>query len=196
MKVFNFFAHVFTIFAFLTLGSLLLIVSFHILPFEDAVLQLRQLYANPGRSLQTGIMGLAFIVVGLTFARMVVKKRRQAEALIYHTEIGPIVVSVTAIEDVVKKVIKKFHLVKEAKVKTLIQGKDVELKIRLVLWSGGRIQELLMEIQEEVRTRIKKMLGPENKLEITCDVQRIEDHEAGMSTVDQGEVNHFISNSN
>jgi hypothetical protein len=188
MKVFNLFAHVFAIFAFLTLGSLLMIIAFHIITFEDALLQLRQLYNNPWRSVQTGFVGVAFIIVGLSFARMLVKKRRQAEALIYQTEIGPIVVSVTALEDVVKKVLKRFHLVKEWKTKIMINGKDVEIKLRLVLWASGKIQELLTEVQEEIRSRIKKMLGPENRLEIICDVQRIEDHEAGVSEIDPGKV--------
>lgn len=178
MKPFNVFAHVFAIFAFLTLGSLLLIVSVHILTVEDAIAQLTQLYDSPWRSLQSGILGFVFIGVGLGFTRMLLKKRRQAEALIFQSEIGPIVISSTAIEDTAKKILKKFYLVKEAKIKTFIHEKDVELKVRLVLWSGGRIQALLMEIQEEMRARVRKLLGPENKLEITCDIQHIEDHEA------------------
>ena len=178
MKPLNVFAHVFSIFAFLTLGSLLLIVSFHILTLEDAITQFRQLYESPWRSMQSGILGLVFIAVGLGFTRMLLKRRRQAEALIFQSEIGPIVVSSTAIEDTARKILKKFYLVKDSKIKTFIQGKDVELKVRLVLWSGGRIQALLTEIQEEMRARVRKLLGEESKLEITCDVQRIEDHEA------------------
>ncbi len=188
MKVFNVLAHVIAILAFLTLGSLLVIVSFHIISVEDATLQLRELYANPWRSVQTGCMGLVFIAVGLVFTRMLLKRRRQAEAIIYHSDRGPIVVSVTAIEDTVKKVLKHFHLVKDWKTKVLVQGKDVEIRLRLTLWSGGRIQELLVEIQEEIRARVKKMLGDENKLEITCDVQRIEDHETGLESMNHDEA--------
>ena len=188
MKVFNAFAHIFTIFAFLTIGSLLMIVAFHILTLADAQRQIQEFYASPWRSLQTALAALVFISVGLSFSRMLLKKRRTEEALIYQSEIGPIVVSVTAMEDVIKKVIKRFHLVKEWKTKVLIQGKDVDIKLRLVLWSGGRIQELLIEIQEEVRARIRKLLGNESRLEITCDVQRIEDHEAGVPEIDQDKI--------
>ncbi len=177
MKVINAFVHLFTIFTFLTLGSLLIIVAVRILSVEDAVLKIQEIYSSPWKSVQTGLIGLLLIMVGLAFSRMLVKKGREAEALIFQSEIGPIVVSVTAIDDVVKKVIKRYHLVKEAKIKTLIQGKDVEIKMRLTLWAGGRVADLLVVIQNEVRTRGSKLLGSENKLEVNCDVQRIEDHE-------------------
>ena len=186
MKPLSVFAHIFAIFAFLTTGSLILIVAFRILTVEDAIHQVRQLYENPWRSLQAAALGMTFISVGLGFTRMLLKKRRQAEALIFQSEIGPIVVSSTAIEDTAKKILKKFYLVKDAKIKTFIQNKDVELKVRLVLWSGGRIQALLAEIQEEIRGRVRKLLGPENKLEITCDIQRIEDHEAADPEINEG----------
>lgn len=191
MKVFNAFAHLFAIFAFLTVGSLLIIVAIHILSVEDAVLKIREVYANPWQSIQTGLVGILFITSGLVFTKMLVKKGHEAEAVIYHSEIGPIVVSVTALEDVVKKVLKRFHLVKEWKVKTMIQGKDVEIKLRLILWSGSRVPELLSEIQEEVRVRIKKLLGRESKLEITCDVQRIEDHESDTHEVQKDQAVSF-----
>ncbi len=55
------------------------------------------------------------------------------------------------------------------------------IKLKMILWSGARIQALLGEIQEEIQSRAGKMLGPEIRLEIICDVQRIEDHEAAIA---------------
>ncbi len=188
MKVFNLFVHLFAILAFLTLGSLLIIVSLHILTVEDAVFQLQALYASPAHSLRTGLLGLFFIMAGLVFTRLLIKKKRQSDALVYQSEIGPIVVSVTAIEDTVKKVIKRFHLVKDWRTKVLIQGKEVQIILRLVLWSGGRIQELLLEMQEQIRLRLSKMLGPSSRLEITCDVHRIEDHEPDLPEIERQEA--------
>ena len=177
MKVINVFAQIFAIFAFLTLGSLLVLVALHILSAEDAVYKVRELYGSPLKSVQTGLVGLFFIVVGLIFSKMLVKRGREADAIIYQSEIGPMIVSVTAVEDVVKKVIKRFHMVKEAKIKTIIKGKDLEVKLRLVLWTGEGVPELLAQIQEETGARVKKILGAENRLEVICDVVKIEDHE-------------------
>lgn len=190
MKVINFFAQVFTIFAFLTLGSLMMIVSFHILDYEDAALKLQDLYGNSWQSFQMGIGGIVFILVGLIFTKILIKQGKQTEALIFQSEIGPIVVSTAAIEDTVRKVAKRFHLVKDCRIKIRIEGKNVELKLGLTLWSGSRVPELVSEVQEEVRSRVKKLIGTETKLEITCDVQKIEDHEADFPVADTG---HAVS---
>ena len=185
MKVVHAFVHLFAIFAFLTLGSLLVIVAFHLLSVEDAILKLREVYANPMQSIQAGFLGFLFIMVGLVFSKMLVKKGREPEALIFQSDIGPIVVSLSAVEDLVKKVLKRFHIVKEAKIKSTIRGKDIAVKLRLTLWSGGQVAELLPEIQQGIRSRCKKLLGTENKVEVTCDVQRIEDHDVEVVDVHQ-----------
>ena len=185
MKVVNVFAQLFAIFSFLTLGSLLVIVAFHILSAEDALLRIQEIYQSPWKSVQAGILGLFFIMVGLIFSKLLLKAGRESEAIIFQSDMGPMVISVTAIEDVVKKALKRFHLVKESKVKTLIHGKNVELKIRIILWSGGQVPELLADIQQQVRARVKKLLGPENAIEINCDVQKIEDQENELETISE-----------
>jgi len=177
MKVVNVFAQIFAIFTFLTLGSLLLLVSLHVLSVEDAIFKIREIYAAPAKSVQLGIAGLLCILVGLVFSKMLVKKGRESEAIMFQSEMGPVVVSVTAIEDVAKKVLKRFHRVKDWKLKTLLHHKDVEMKLRLVLWAGGEVPKLLKEIQDEICKRLRRLLGSESKFEIICDVHHIEDHE-------------------
>lgn len=186
MKVVNAFTTLFAVLAFLTMGSLAVMVALHLLSMQDAVSKIQELYTNPWRSFQTGMIGLLFIFVGLAFAKMLIKRGRQTEAIIYQGEIGPIVVSVTAIEDIVKKVLKRFALVKEWKPKTSIDGRDVEIKLKMVLWSGGDVPILLGNVQQEIRDRLKKILSRDSRLEIHCDVVRIEESqmefEAGAIT--------------
>lgn len=175
MKVVNAFAFFLAVFAFLMLGSLLIIVSLHLLSFEDAILKVQEVYQNPWRSLQFGIVGLVFIALGLMFAKMLVKEGRPNEAIIYHGEAGLAVVSTTTIESTAFKAVRHFPLVKSARVKVTIAGKNVEMRIRLQLWSGGDVPAILAELQEEVSRRVKRLLGPENQLVITCDVRSIEE---------------------
>ena len=180
MKVVNAFATLFTVLAFLTLGSLLLMVALHLLAVQDAMTRIQEIYSNPWRSIQTGSLGLLFILVGLTFAKMFIKRGRESEVIIFQGDLGPIVISVGTIEDLVKKVIKRFSLVKEWKNKTLIDGRDVEIRLRLVLWSGGDVPALLNSVQQEIRDRLRKILGPEGQLEIRCDVVRVEESQLDL----------------
>ncbi len=184
MKVVNVFAQFFAVLAFLTIGSLLMIVAVRILSLEDALLKVGELYANPWQSLQTAFLGLSFIAVGLIFVKTLVKTGRQTDTIIYHSDVGPVMVSVGAIEDIVRKIVKRFHLIKDYKIKTLFHGKNVEIRLRVSLWSGGQIAELLGEVQQQIRMRVKKILGPENRVEVNCDVQRIEDHEIPLDDLD------------
>ena len=181
MKIINASVTIFSVLAFLTLGSLLLMVGLHLLSVEDALAKIHEIYSSPWRSIQTASLGLLFIFVGLTFAKIFIKRGRgESEAIIFQGEIGPIVISVTTLEDLTKKVLRRFSLVKDWKIKILIDGRDVEIKLRLVLWSGEEIPVLLNSIQQEIRDRIRKIIGPDGKLEIVCDVIRVEESQLGI----------------
>jgi len=185
MKVVNVFAQIFATFAFLTIGSLLILVAIRLLSLEDALLKVQELYTNPGKCFQTGLLGFLFVCAGLIFARTLVKTGRDSDAVVVASEIGPIVVSALALEDVGRKVCKKFHLVKECKSKAFIHGKKVEMKLKMHLWSGSHVPELLAEIQEQIRLRVKKLIGNDFKIEISCDVQKIEDHDLDVPEMDE-----------
>jgi hypothetical protein len=180
MKVTNAFAQIFAILALLTLGSLMIIVSLHLLAFDDAILKVQEIYQSPWRSAQVGVVGLVFIVLGLAFAKMLVKAGRPNEAVFFQSEIGPMVVSSSTLAGTAVKAIKRFPLVKSVKAKVHIIGKTVEIKLRLVLWSGGHVPAILSELQQEVQQRVKRFLGPENPLVVICDVKGIEDVGSGL----------------
>ncbi|HOW58941.1 MAG TPA: alkaline shock response membrane anchor protein AmaP [Candidatus Omnitrophota bacterium] len=182
MKVANAFAFLFSVFSFLTLGSLLLIVSLHLLSFDDAILKVQEIYQNPVRSVQSGVVGMVFIILGLMFAKMLVKEGRPNEAIIFQGESGPVVVSSKTIENTAIKAIKRFSLVKNCKVKVILSGKNVEIRLRLVLWSGANVSTFLAEVQQEVLNREKRLLGPDSILAVTCDVRGIDD--AGSNGLD------------
>lgn len=177
MRPFNAFIKLFTIFAFLTLGSFFILLSLHLLSLEDAMMKLQLIYSDSWESLRVGLTGILFVTVGLSLARNFIKYGREEEILLIHSESGPIVVSIHAIDDIARKTLKKFHLVKDAKVRTVIRGNKVAVQLRLVLWSMGRMGDLLASIQEDVRSRVKKVVGDETDLEIRCEVREIQNHD-------------------
>ena len=159
MKVVNVFINVFSIFVFLTLGSFFIIIALHIVSQDDALRAVTEIYAEPLRSLQAGLMGFLFIFVGLSFAKALIKNSRGDDALVLQGENGTLTISVEAIEDLTRKVLRKFDSVKSSKIKTVIHEKNLNLKIKLTVWSGVLIPEVIREVQNEVKVRLEKMLG-------------------------------------
>jgi hypothetical protein len=74
--------------------------------------------------------------------------------------------------------VRQFSQIKKARVKINIAGKAVELKLRLTLWEGSQVPVLLPELQREVMVRVKRLLGPDNPVSVTCDVKGLEESES------------------
>lgn len=173
MKVVQFVVTVFSIFTYLTLGSFLTILSLHLVDLDDAMRAVEDLYTNPWRSFQAGMLGLVFVLLGLVFAKFLIKKA-QLEGLVYEGPMGRVTVSREAILDITRRVLKKYLLIQDQKVKVLIHGaRELELRIRLVVWAGPSIPDFIKQIQDELREKLMKVLGPQSQVDVDVEVQKV-----------------------
>ena len=69
MKASNAFAQIFAVFAFLTLGSLMIIVSFHLLAFDDAILKIQEIIKVPGDPFRWGSLVSCLLCSALPLRR-------------------------------------------------------------------------------------------------------------------------------
>ncbi len=176
MKVFHFFIHVFSVLVYLTIGSLLLIMSLRIVSMEDVFMTVRQIYQGFFPSFQTFVIGILFICVGLAFAKLLITKARSEDAIVYESSMGKITVSLASIEDIARKALKKFLVIKDCKVKTHLQDSELQVILRLTLWSTLNIPDLIRDVQEEVRQKLIRVLGMEYPFEIKAEVIKVEEH--------------------
>ena len=159
MKVINFFIQVFSIFAFLTIGSLMIIVSLHVLSMEDALLKVQYVYENPWQSFQMGTTGVLFICVGLIFSKNLVKRTRRDDDVVLYGKWGYVTVSVRAIDDLIRKVLRKFNVVREMQIQTEVEANRLKIVANLAVLAGWNLPELISTIQNELSERLNKMLG-------------------------------------
>lgn len=157
----------------MTLGSFFVIIAFHWWPLEDAIETLYRVYHSDLFSLVVGLTGCGFVALGLMILRIFVKTNPQNEALVCRTDAGVVVVSGKAIEDVARKVIKRSPFVRDCKIKLNIRSQWVSLQLRMSLWANDSLSIVVQEIQEEIRARLQKLLGRDNQLEVTCEIDRI-----------------------
>lgn len=176
MKVVHFFIHVFSVLVYLTLGSLLLIMALRIVSMEDVLRSVGDVYGNFWSGFQTFVLGFLFICVGLAFAKILVTRARSEGTLVYQGNMGRITVSLSAIEDIARKALKKFLVVRDCKVKTHLEDSELHIILRLTLWSALNIPDIVREVQEEVRQKLIRVLGMEYPVEIKAEVVKVEEH--------------------
>lgn len=178
MKVVHFFVHVFSVLVYLTIGSFLLIMSLRIVALEDVMTAVEQVYRDLWNSFEAFVIGFLFICVGLVFAKILIARARAEDSIVYQSSMGRVSVSLAAIEDIVRKALKKFLVVKDCKVKTNVQDGELEVIMRLILWSAMNVPDLIRDIQDEVKQKLARVLGMEYPLDIKAEVVKVEDHTA------------------
>ena len=173
MKIVNFLVQVLATFAFLTIGSLMIIVSLHVLSMEDALLKVQDIYENPWQSFQLGVSGILFIFSGLIFAKILVKRVRRDDDVVLYGKWGYVTVSMRAIDDLVRRSLRKFDIVREMQIETDVDGNRLKIVANLSVLAGWNLPELMNTIQHELSDRLNKMLGGGAELELIVNVIKI-----------------------
>ena len=176
MRFFNLLIDVFCIFALLTLGSLMLIVSFHILPMEDALIKVQELYETGAKQWQLGLTGLLLIVVGLALTKSLVKKTKtDDDLLIVDSESGRMAITYTAINDLTQRILKRFDAVRHASISTSYDQEKLKITASIHVLPGWNLAELTKVIEHDVEARVSKMLGSKVPIQIGINIAKIEE---------------------
>ncbi len=178
MKIANVFVYAFATLAFLTVGSLMIIVSLHVLSMEDALLKVQYVYENPWQSLQMGISGIFFIITGLICSKALVKYIRRDDDVVMYGKWGYMAVSLQAMDDLVQKIIRKYDVVKKLQSDIHVEGNKMKVIAKLTVISGWNLPELINTIQTELSKKLNKMLGGGVELELDVNVNKIIDSDS------------------
>ena len=120
-----------------------------------------------------GIIGLgavlfSFVVVHLVFGR--IQKQR---TIAFENTDGPVLVSLSAIEDFIRRLTIRLPEVKELKPDVLARKKQINIFLRATLWSDANIPQTSERIQSLVRSRVHTMLGVEEPIKVTVHIRKI-----------------------
>lgn len=182
MKVFDLFTKLFSVFVFLTLGSLLIMVSLHVVSWQDLVRDLGGIYESRQTAFHTLVVGFFFIFMGLAFAKILIKQSRYTGGLVYMGPLGRTKVSVTAIEDVVRKALKKFPEIDNFTLKCRGYERSAEIKLKLDVQENVLLPRFTDQVKKEILTRLERILGVQNDVEVFLDVRNIKETDEAVET--------------
>ncbi|MCM8790307.1 MAG: alkaline shock response membrane anchor protein AmaP [Candidatus Omnitrophica bacterium] len=158
---------------FLSVGALFITISLDILSHEAIIESINAIYAAPNARLILGITGSLLVVISLMVVQITVGKIQREKTIAFENPYGQVTISLSAIEDFIKRALKTLPEVKELRPQVRANKKGITVINRVTLFSDMNMPETTEKIQNIVKTRVQDMLGVEEPINIKVHVVKI-----------------------
>ncbi len=158
---------------FFLVGGLFIIIALEVAPIDAIKDALDLIYTTPNTRLILGITGLLLIFISLLVVQITMGKIQRERTIAFENPDGQVTISLTAIEDFIKRSIKQLPEVKELRPFVRANKKGITIKNRVTLFSDVNIPETTEKIQNIVKARVQDMVGVEEPITIRVHVIKI-----------------------
>jgi len=158
---------------FLIIGGFFITISLNLLPQEAITETIEAIYATPNIKMIMGFTGVLLIFISVMVVQLTVGKLQRERTIAFENPDGQVTISLTAIEDFIKRAIRQMPEVKELKPNVRAGKKGISIVNRVVLFSDINIPETTEKIQNVVKTRVLDMLGVDEPVMIRVHVVKI-----------------------
>ena len=173
MRTFTRLAVLFYVSVILALGTLFLLFLFHKIDIESAINFNRYLYENQKARNVAAMIASIIMLKSFLYAKIILGRQIQERTIAFDNPTGRVLVSLTAIEDMVRRVVTRFPEVREIRPFITAHKKGLEADIRLILQSEVNIPDLTMRLQEIIKSKIQEAVGIEGKVLVRVHVLKV-----------------------
>lgn len=173
MRIFNIIAIFLYTLLFSIIGGVLIALSLRTASLEAIIASLYHLPHTENIKMGLALTGISLILVNISIAQLSIGRLRKIRTIEFKNPYGPVTLSLSAIEDYIRKLTAKMPEIKEIKSSISAGKKGVEVIARVALYSEVNIPEVTEKIQNAIRLRLQEMLGIEEKLTIRVHVAKI-----------------------
>lgn len=158
---------------FLLVGGLFIIMSLNVVSIETIKATLDTIYMTPNTRLIFGVTGVLLVFISILVVQIAMGKIQREKTIAFENPDGPVTISLTAIEDFIKRSLKQLPEVKELRPSVRADKKGIAIINRVILFSDVNIPETTEKIQSIVKARVQDMLGVEEPITIKVHVVKI-----------------------
>lgn len=158
---------------FLIVGGLFIAVSLNFVPQEAIIDIITTLYASANIRLILGLTGILLIFISIMVVQLTVGKIQREKTIAFENPDGQVTISLSAIEDFIKRSLKQLPEVKELKPSVKAGKKGILIINKITLFSDVNIPEMTEKIQNIVKSRVQEMLGVEEPISIRVHIVKI-----------------------
>jgi len=158
---------------YLVIGGTLICVSLNACSAGDIQNAYDLLTAYDWARVLAGIIGAAIVVCGAFRSRAILSRVGKEKTIAFENPDGQVTVSLSAIEDFVKKSVHQFADVKELRSNVTANKRGINIECMATIFSDSNIPQTTEKIQSLVKSRVQEMLGVEEPINIKINVIKI-----------------------
>lgn len=145
----------------------------HILDLETVEHLLNLVYNDTQVGIIVFGIALGIVFVSCLLENLIYGHRRRERTIAFNNPGGPVTVSLSALEDLIKRLTSQVPEVKEIRPTVLAIKKGLDIDIRLILKAEANIPDLTSRLHDLVRRKIEETIGMEGKIDIHIHVIKI-----------------------
>jgi len=173
MRFFSTLGVLFYTLALSILGGLFIGFSLHLVQLQDIFGILDTAYVDVNLRIIVGIVGLLFIFISLSFARLMLGKIQKEKTIAFNNPSGQVSVSLSAVEDLVRRLSLQMNECKDVRPDVIVNKKGIQIDLRIVLRSETNIPDLTLRLQELIKSKVQEILGVEEEISVRIHISKI-----------------------
>ncbi len=173
MKIFNALVLSFYTLLILLLGATLISVSLGVITAGNIGEIVSLCYNDANLKLGLGIGGLLLVIIGLGVVQLTINRVHREKTISFENPDGQITISLSAIEDFIRRLFRTNADIKELKPLCVVGKKGIEISSKVALWSDTKIPEATEKIQSVIKLRLQQILGTEEAITVKVNVVKI-----------------------
>ncbi len=126
------------------------------------------------------------ILMSVILENLIYGTRRRERNIAFQNANGPVSVSLTALEDLIKRLNAQIPEIKEIRPFVVALRKGLDIDIKLVLRQEANIPDLTSRLTDLVRRKIEESIGMEGKINVRIHVIKFNLEEGKVKTLDSG----------
>ena len=179
MKLFNIIAIFIYTFLFSIIGGILIALSLRTASLDSVMEFLDYLVRTSNIRIGMALVGFLLILINISIAQLSIGRLRRHKTIAFENPYGQVTVSLSAIEDYIKKLTHRMTEIKEIRSSIFASKSGIEVATKAVLYTDVNIPEATEKIQNAIRLHLEEVLGIEEKFIIKIHVAKLVQREKG-----------------
>ncbi len=177
MKLFTTFGIFFYALVLCFFGMAIIGFAMHLIPLADIINLLDVGYSDINLRSIIGLIGALLILVSLSFAQVILGRMQKEKTIAFNNPSGRVTVSLSAVEDLVRKLTSPITEIKELRPNVIVSKKGIQIDLRLILKTETNIPDLTLRIQELIKSKVQEILGVDEEITVFVHISKIISYE-------------------